>query len=316
MKRNILIFSVFALIALMTIRPGSLISHAIYPPADVCNAAAPPDTPITCAQSGCHPCTQSNCDTPAYSPSNPDILTLLIDTSPNFVNNISLNDSFQYAGNTTYYIKFKITSNTGVYGFQIIPQDVNNNMAGSFTVVNRTDTKIITTPPTGSRQYMGHLQANDTTTYWVFQWTSPAASTGQITFYYAYNTSTLAFLDSITSPGASPGVPGGEIYAGTAVILPLPTGINDLPPSVSGLNLFPNPTDGNFGILFDLKQSETVGIAVYSLDGRLSKQLVTGALFNAGSFSQSFNLSELPAGIYLLRFNIGNSTVTRKLIKL
>jgi hypothetical protein len=308
MKRNVLIFSAFALIALLAIRPNTLISHAIYPPADVCNAPAPPDTAITCAQSGCHP--------QPYFPSNPDTLTLLIDTSPDFVNNISLDNSFQYAGNTTYYIKFKVNSTTGVYGFQIIPQDVNANMAGSFTVVNRSDTKIITTPPTGTRQYMGHLQANDTTTEWIFQWTSPATSTGQITFYYAYNTSTVAFLDSITSPGASPGVPGGRIYASTAVVLPLPTGINDLPPSVSGLNLFPNPTDGNFGILFDLKQSETVSIAVYSLDGRLSKQLLTGVLFNAGSFSQSFNLIDLPSGIYLLKMNVGNSTVTRKLIKL
>ena len=306
MKRKLLLLSAFAFAALILIRPEILTSNKVFPVANVCNA---PPVDTTCSQPSCHP--------RPYLASNPDTLTLLIDTSASFVNNTTLNDSFQYVGGTTYYIKFQINSTTGVYGFQMVPQDVNNVMAGSFALINTENTHINTTPPTGTHQYISHLNA-DSNKLWTFKWTAPSATTGQITFYYAYNTSTLEFLDSLpphTSPPPS-GVPGGQIYLGTAVITPSTAAINELPASVSMLNMFPNPTNGNFGLLFDLKKSEVVSVNVYSIAGSLSKLLLDNSRVNAGSYNQSFDLSNLAPGIYLVKIQIGNATITRKLIKL
>ncbi len=304
----------FVLTTLVLIGPETLFSHKISPPANSCNAPLTGvATTLTCAQAnGCHQPAQQ----PYYLPSNPDTLSLLIDTSPDFVNHISLNDSFQYADSTVYYIKFQLYSTTGVYGFQIIPETGNTNMAGSFTVLNSTNTYIVKSPPTGNHQYMGHSNADSTKT-WIFQWTSPPTTAGPITFYYAYNTSTLAFADS-TPPMGYPheGVPGRQIYVGSALVSPLATGINTLPSSVSSLNVLPNPTEGNFDITFGLNQSETVSMDVYSMDGKLAKQLLSASQFGAGNFRQSFNVSAFPAGIYMLHIKIGDSVLTRKLIKL
>mgnify|MGYP003348960106 CR=1 FL=1 len=288
MKRNVLII-LFLITALAIVTTQRVNSNLAYPKA---GNSGDPFTGNTCAQSGCHP-------SPSQASSS-SILTFNIGvgtpTTP-------LNSSFKYNASTTYNLAFLLNSFTGDYGFQVVALDASNNQAGSFAVTDATNTKLVTSPPTGTRQYMGHKNASAYKS-WVFQWTSPAASTGAVTFYYAYNTA--------NNDGSAD---GDIIYNGSVTIQPNTTGISDISNEMTDLSVIPNPVSNEFGLSFNMKQEEIVSAQIFSLDGKLSKELFSQKL-NEGSYRQNFNIQELPAGVYLVKINAGEASVTKKIIKL
>jgi len=285
MKKNYLLLSFFFVAFFATINVTTVKSKVTSPPA---GNAGDPITNLNCINSGCHGGT-------AQTPGQGD-LTLNIGTGNPTT---ALNSSFQYVPGTVYNIAFAITSSTGRYGFQIVPLTSANAMAGSFTVSNAATTKINTL---SGRSYMGHLNAN-TTKNWVFKWNAPAAG-GPVTFYYAYNT---ANNDNT--------VLGDVIYKGSVTINSTTTGIENINDKISELNVYPNPINSEFGISFSLNETDHVSAQLYSLDGRMVRELINDKI-TEGSFNRQFDVSDLPAGVYLTKLNVGSATVSRKTIKL
>jgi hypothetical protein len=77
---------------------------------------------------------------------------------------------------------------------------------------------------------------------------------------------------------------------------------------VGKYNPFPNPTTNGF---FSIPLNDIQRIQVYNLYGTLLKVIpvVNG--------NQSFNISELPNGIYILRMSVGkNAFITQRIIKI
>ncbi len=295
MKKSYLTLSLFLAGFIAVISYNQVNSEIPYPPA---GNAGDPFTANTCARSGCHP-------SPSLTPAQGD-LTFNIGTG---TPTTPLTSSFQYTGGQLYNLAFIINKSanpTAYYGFQVVALDGSNNQAGSFAVTDNTHTKIATSPPTGTRQYMGHKGAN-TFKNWVWQWTAPATSTGPVTFYYAYN---LMSWNGVGTPTNAE----GEIYTGTVTIQPGATGIEDISEKLSSLNIFPNPVTSEFSISFDLKSNEQLSASIYSLDGKLSRELMNEK-GQQGYFNRSFNVQDLPAGIYLVKLNAGSASVTKKIIK-
>lgn len=242
----------------------------------------------TCGRSGCHPSNVQN--------SSPNTLTLTIGTN---TPTTTLDGSFQYQPNTQYNIGFLINAFTGRYGFQISSLDATSAQAGSFTVTNPATTKINTV---SSRQYMGHLNAS-TTKNWTFRWTSPDASTGPVTFYYAY-----AAANNDGSPS------GDQIYKGSVTINPAAVNVADINEKVSGLRIYPNPVNGAFAVSFNLKEDETIQAEIFSVDGKINLQLLNENA-SSGVYHKELNIAELPSGIYLLKLRVGTASVTQKVFK-
>ena len=70
--------------------------------------------------------------------------------------------------------------------------------------------------------------------------------------------------------------------------------------------MYPNPTVGKIGIRTDLKLN---GIVV-------TNQLGTEVLQISGDdFNKSYDLTQLPAGIYFVTFKMNDTQVTKKLIR-
>jgi hypothetical protein len=149
---------------------------------------------------------------------------------------------------------------------------------------------------------MGHKNASSYKN-WIFKWTAP--NSGPVTFYYAYNTSDTA--------SQSADLPGGTIYTGSLTI-PGVTGINDISERLSDLNIFPNPVSHEFSLTFNMKKTEITSANIYSLDGKIAKELMNEKLV-PGNFNRSFSIDELPSGIYLVKLNAGDASVTQKIIK-
>lgn len=250
----------------------------------------------TCAQSGCHP-------SPAQTPAQGDLTFNIGVGTPS----TALTNSFQYTPGQVYNLAFIINKSanpTAYYGFQVSALDGSSNQAGSFTVTDNTHTYIKTSTATGSRQYMGHKGASSFKN-WVFKWTAPAS--GDVTFSYAYNVMSYSGVGAPTNPD-------GTIYHGSVTITAGPTGVEDISEKLTSLNIFPNPVTNEFAISFDLKSNEQLSASIYSLDGQLSRELMNEKV-QQGYFNRSFDVQGLPAGIYLVKLNAGNASVTKKIIK-
>lgn len=286
-KKHLLYSTAFIALAAMVLNTTRVNSEIPKPPA---GSSGDPVTNKTCAQSGCHP-GQGQELTPTAND-----LTINIGTG---TPSTPLNSSFKYDGGTAYNIAFLPNAFTGRYGFQIIALDGANQMAGTFTVTNAATTAIKTA---GSYKYMGHLNAS-TTKNWVFKWTAPAASTGDVTFYYAYNT---ADNDGQAS--------GDIIYKGSVTISANSTGINDLSSKVGNLRVFPNPITTDFGLSFNANESMDLTAELYNLNGELVKNLMDEKV-NEGTFTRNFNISDLSAGVYMVKLTSGTASVTQKVFK-
>ncbi|MFN0201414.1 MAG: lamin tail domain-containing protein [Bacteroidia bacterium] len=79
-------------------------------------------------------------------------------------------------------------------------------------------------------------------------------------------------------------------------------------------SFLPNPTNGKFEIIFELKQPEKVNISVWDLQGKQLQQLYEGKLSNEKHVISS-DISALASGIYLIKFQVGQQKHSYKLIK-
>lgn len=250
----------------------------------------------TCAQNGCHP-------SPSNNPAQGDLdisigLTqVTTDTLTNPGNN------FVYTPGTQYFLNLTINTLGPKFGFQACFLDATGNKAGNLpaTLFNPATTTIRTSPATGTRQYIGHLNSSANKT-WTFVWTAPATNIGDVTLYYAYNVADNNDDES-----------GDVIYNGSIVMQPFGVGIND--PSVFGtFGLNPNPVNDNFNLSFNLDKAANVTATLVSIDGKVVSELMSEQV-GQGAFNRSFNVDNMPAGVYLVRVSDGKNFITQKLLK-
>jgi hypothetical protein len=91
-----------------------------------------------------------------------------------------------YTAGQTYTITATITANGHTkFGFEISPQSPTGTQLGTLIVTNSTEMQLV-----GSGKYITHKTAGVSGTNsrtWIFNWTAPAAGTGNVTFYGAFN---------------------------------------------------------------------------------------------------------------------------------
>ena len=76
------------------------------------------------------------------------------------------------------------------------------------------------------------------------------------------------------------------------------------------INVLPNPTTGTVNVQFSQPTFEAVDATLFSVNGILVKNQAV----QIGSKSTSFDLTELPSGVYLLRLKSGSAVLTEKII--
>jgi hypothetical protein len=128
----------------------------------------------TCAASGCH-------DDNAL---NSGAAKLTIDVASGGVTT--------YIAGQTYPIKIRIAdANVSRFGFQIVALDQTTNNAGTFAITDRVRTQFMENQhEMGDRKYITYtFNGTDATSSgvaeWIVNWTAPATTSGNITFYAA-----------------------------------------------------------------------------------------------------------------------------------
>jgi len=83
----------------------------------------------------------------------------------------------------------------------------------------------------------------------------------------------------------------------------------------AGYNLeqnYPNPVQDKSTIRFSLKQTNQVNIRVYNTVGQLVSELVDDVL-NQGTYTTTFDASNLPVGAYIYTLQAGTVTLSKVL---
>ena len=77
------------------------------------------------------------------------------------------------------------------------------------------------------------------------------------------------------------------------------------------LRVYPNPTSGILNVIFDYEGTADLKVEVADLYGKVHKSMTDRA---ANRFETQMDVSNLAAGIYLLRINNGQTTLTKKIV--
>ena len=82
--------------------------------------------------------------------------------------------------------------------------------------------------------------------------------------------------------------------------------------SFNGFNLYPNPSNGDFNIQFEVVNTDKVSVQLFDLRGRLINQK---NFFNTQTnFSEEINFNKAVSGLYLVKITNGDKQTTRKLV--
>jgi hypothetical protein len=201
-------------------------------------------------------------------------------------------------GNTYVINAFVSDANKNRFGFEISPQNNSGAKQGVITITDATRTKLI-----GSGKYITHTASGTSGTgsnSWSFNWTAPAAGTGDVTFYGAFNFSNH---NNATS---------GDVIKLENITLheDLNTSTQEMA-GIRPLVLYPNPaflvTNLNLTPVPDI-----ITIQVFDMNGSLVQ------VFEAPPFSDHYKLdvTTFRSGTYYVSFTTDKVTYTGKLIKL
>lgn len=147
--------------------------------------------------------------------------------------------------------------------------------------------------PNGTYAYFMTLDSTLTPAY-------PYTSTG--TYYGVVQSGNIA--NGPQNPGGHNTISGATtVYTGT-------TGVNDVQ-KTPACEIMPNPSTGYFYIYMDNKSSNNVTGKLYNETG----QLIQTIDYMQPSISYTLNLTQYPAGIYLLHLNDGSQDVIKKIVK-
>lgn len=209
-----------------------------------------------------------------------------------------------YSPDTVYTFTAKaVQSGYTSFGFEISPQNANGTELGKLIVSNATTTQITSLKYIEQTTY--GYQGTDSV-MWSFQWKAPAAGTGSVTFYGAFN------CGNGNSSAANT-----YVYTATLTIPEnLSAGLQSPANENTSFSVFPNPAKGEVNITYSLKSTANVEIDMYEINGRKITTL-SNTIVGEGVHTQTALLpAEVKAGLYFIRLIAdGRSTVRRIVVE-
>lgn len=222
--------------------------------------------------------------------------------------------TFDIGGGITQYVPGQtylgtvtmLQSSVNKFGFACLAlKNSNNSTTGAFSLIDATRTRLYVD---GTRNYVSHKPcAADASTVgtnqWTFNWQAPSTDVGTITLY----------VGSLAS-NHSHSTTGDNAYSAQIQLTPSLTGINEVSSDFPNLSLFPNPSEGNIEISYEIKEEGRNTISLFDIRGELLK-ILTDEKNQKGFYKRSFNIKEtgIGPGMYLIRINSAGKEITKKI---
>jgi hypothetical protein len=205
-----------------------------------------------------------------------------------------------YVPGTTYTITLSI-SETGrnKYGFELAAENTAKQNKGTFIITNTQQTRAISGGVTHST---GGTSGTGGSKTWTVNWKAPAAGTGNVTFYAAFNAANGNGTDDS----------GDNIYTSS---LPVQEAVGSgLPemPFQADVQLFPVPSADVLNVTAPIPANTTVSVTVTSMNGSVVKEV------QATSDGEKFTIGvrELLPGTYVLSFSAPGGNVVKTFSKI
>ena len=214
----------------------------------------------------------------------------------------------EYAPDQTYDVKVTLTS-TGsqtpsAHGFQLVCLQAPLGQLGANEQAfsDPADNVRIAIASSNGRQYAEHKGPSEANEFMV-KWTAPEVGTGTVTFYSCGNGVNLNDMSS----GDNAACDQLQLTEGD------PVSTKDLSDKVA-LSVYPNPVDNVLNLEMDSQVSGTFEMRIYNLLGQVIQ--IERIDLIAGANRNTFDLSELKEGSYLIQLTDGENITTRKIVKL
>jgi hypothetical protein len=98
-------------------------------------------------------------------------------------------------------------------------------------------------------------------------------------------------------------------------LLSTPEHYNFSTEEISKVKLYPNPTNENTNISFNLNKTSDVTVQVYDLTGKLVKSIYNNTKLYSGEYNLNFNVSNLELGTYIVLLQTNTEKKIAKFIK-
>lgn len=215
---------------------------------------------------------------------------------------------WMYDPGVTYHMTLTVArSANSLFGIGAEILTASNQNAGTIVITDATHTVIKTKTVSGvSRRNLVHTLNGGAATgskVFTFDWTAPAAGTGDATMYFC---------------GVAANGNGNEnsdyVYLGSQVIAEnINNGVSSIEKS-SNVSVYPNPIADHFAVDYTVSTTGPVQINMYNMNGALVAKLASKML-SAGTYNDNFYLpSELSAGTYLLSIESASGVTSKKLM--
>ena len=201
-----------------------------------------------------------------------------------------------YVPGKTYIITLTGT-HAGVqrFGFEITAEDASNNKVGTFTITNAAQTQLTNMMEAVTHTGNGLAPSNDSKS-WSFDWTAPAAGSGDVTFYAALNAANGNMATS-----------GDVVYITNKTISEdLNVGIAERS-DISSFKIYPLPARDH--VFVEFKNITDSKIEILDLNG---KKLIQQSSQN--QIVNRMDLTGLAKGYYIIQLRTGGEIVSKKLI--
>ncbi|HEX5001824.1 MAG TPA: choice-of-anchor V domain-containing protein [Bacteroidia bacterium] len=215
--------------------------------------------------------------------------------------------NWQYTPGQVYPISVTV-SQTGrsLFGLGFESLQSSGANGGALTISNATQTQLKNAVIGGNlrtsvvHKLNGGASANTHT--FTFNWTAPASTVGNVTFYAAGNAANGNGSES-----------GDYIYTVNQLVVPVTSGIVENEAS-SVFATYPNPVTDELHVDYFLADKSGIQIQLYTLEGKLVSALFDGVQ-DKGKHTETFSTnSNYTSGVYLLRFSNGTSDHYKKIL--
>ena len=206
------------------------------------------------------------------------------DYTPGAVNSMTLN----------------LSDNSNKNGFQLVALDENDEMAGSFTITDATNTQL-TSNTQLSRDYVTHTSAGNGQSTWSFDWNAPSDA-ADVTFYVSTN-----------KTNSSGSTSGDVIYLSTHTFGNPQASIKE-ESKEDGIIVGYSPSEHAIIIDFPVSKTSDVSVNVIDLSGK-SVYFNNEGVFEQGSFTEKVRLpNTMDNGIFVVTLFIGNKPYSKKVM--
>lgn len=217
----------------------------------------------------------------------------------NGVNLLTLNGGgTTFVGGAANTMTLELTDPGSRNGFQLVALDGNNEMAGSFSITDATNTSLVSNTQL-ARDYVTHTFTGGTNASWTFDWVAPT-DVSDVTFYVATN--------KANGSGSS----GDVIYLSSHDFDNPQVSVEEVENEF--INVGYSPKQHALIIDFPVLSTSEVTVNVLDLSGR-SVYFNNEGMFEQGEFTEKVRLPEtMNNGIYVVTLFVGNTPYSKKVM--